>query len=67
MARLFSIDSNEASLAREVLLQHDVEEPVALTAALATMSAERAQSLAGIRRPASSLVTGGSAPSRCRK
>ncbi len=27
----------------------------------------RAQSLAGIRRPASSFVTGGSAPSRCRK
>jgi biopolymer transport protein ExbD len=29
--------------------------------------ARAAQSLAGIRRPASSLVSGGSAPSRCRK
>ena len=28
---------------------------------------KRSQSLAGIRRPASSFVTGGSAPSRCRK
>ncbi len=32
-----------------------------------SLLAAQTQSLAGIRRPASSLVTGGSAPSRCRK
>ena len=49
---------------RRPRLRHDRE---VRTGSSVLSDRPRAQSLAGIRRPASSLVSGGSAPSRCRK